>query len=157
MEVTNPCGKQKSVTNPDALGHLLVAQQTLDRLAFRPRAMPVSRYDELDTDLAPILAEAGILVTWNGTDYLTIVADSQVQLDLQFVAPPLAESVEVSAKVESKPIMDQHGKFVDGAAFDPTSDFSLKGRGDLPAELGHDQPRAKRGTSDALGNLDIWS
>lgn len=41
------------------------------------------RHDELDADLAAILAEVGIPVTWNGTDYPAIVADPQVQLDLQ--------------------------------------------------------------------------
>jgi hypothetical protein len=46
------------------------------------RIMP-SRHDELDADFASILAEVGIPITWNGTDYPAIVADPQVQLDLQ--------------------------------------------------------------------------
>ena len=45
--------------------------------------MPVSRYDELDADLAAILAEVGIPVTWNGSPYPAIVADPRVELDLQ--------------------------------------------------------------------------
>jgi hypothetical protein len=57
------------------------------------------------------------------------------KIGIQSVDLTLAESVEVSAKVESKPLMDKDGRFADGAAFDPTMDFSLKGRGDLPAGL----------------------
>jgi hypothetical protein len=57
------------------------------------------------------------------------------QIGIQSVDITLAESVEVSAKVEAKPLLDKNGRFADGAAFDPTSDFSLKGRGDLPAGL----------------------
>lgn len=56
-------------------------------------------------------------------------------IGIQSVDITLAESVEVSAKVEAKPLLDKDGRFADGAAFDPTSDFSLKGRGDLPAGL----------------------
>ena len=56
-------------------------------------------------------------------------------IGIQSVDITLAESVELSAKVEAKPLLDKDGKFADGAAFDPTSDFSLKGRGDLPAGL----------------------
>jgi hypothetical protein len=57
------------------------------------------------------------------------------KIGIQSIGLTLAESVEVSAKVETKPLLDKDGKFADGAAFDPTSDFSLKGRGDLPAGL----------------------
>ncbi len=42
-----------------------------------------SRHDELDADLAAIIGEIGIPITWNGADYTAIVADPQVQLDLQ--------------------------------------------------------------------------
>jgi len=56
-------------------------------------------------------------------------------IGIQSVDITLAESVEVSTKLETKPLLDKDGKFADGAAFDPTSDFSLKGRGDLPAGL----------------------
>jgi hypothetical protein len=45
--------------------------------------MPVSRCDELDADLAAILADVGIPITWNGSSYPAVVADPQVQLDLQ--------------------------------------------------------------------------
>jgi hypothetical protein len=45
--------------------------------------MPVSRYDELDADLAAVLEDVGIPVTWNGSFYPAVVADPQVQLDLQ--------------------------------------------------------------------------
>ena len=57
------------------------------------------------------------------------------KIGIQSVDITLAESVEVSAKVETKPLLDKDGRFADGAAFDPTSDFSLKGRGDLPAGI----------------------
>ena len=56
-------------------------------------------------------------------------------IGIQSLGITLAESVEVSAKVEAKPLLDKDGKFADGAAFDPTSDFSIKGKGDLPAGL----------------------
>jgi len=45
--------------------------------------MPPSRYDELDADLAAILSETGIEITWNGNSYLAVVADPRVELDLQ--------------------------------------------------------------------------
>jgi len=57
------------------------------------------------------------------------------KIGIQSVDLTLAESVEVSAKVETKPLLDKDGRFADGAAFDPTFDFSLKGRGDLPAGI----------------------
>ena len=57
------------------------------------------------------------------------------KIGIQSIGLTLAENVEVSAKIETKPLLDKDGKFADGAAFDPTSDFSLKGRGDLPAGL----------------------
>ena len=54
-------------------------------------------------------------------------------IGIQSVDLTLAESVEVSRKVETKPLIDKDGRFADGKAFDPTGDFSIKGRGDLPA------------------------
>lgn len=45
--------------------------------------MPPSRYDELDADLASILSETGIEITWNGNPYLAVVADPRIELDLQ--------------------------------------------------------------------------
>lgn len=57
------------------------------------------------------------------------------QIGIQSVDITLAESVEVTAKIETKPLLDKDGKFATGAAFDPTSDFSVKGRGDLPVGL----------------------
>jgi hypothetical protein len=45
--------------------------------------VPPSRHDELDADVAAIIADMGTSITWNGTDYPAIVADPQVQLDLQ--------------------------------------------------------------------------
>jgi hypothetical protein len=45
--------------------------------------MPASRYDELDADLAAIIDEVGIEITWNGNAYLAVVADPRVELDLQ--------------------------------------------------------------------------
>lgn len=45
--------------------------------------MPVSRYDELDVDLAAILADVGIPISWNGSSYPAVVADPRVELDLQ--------------------------------------------------------------------------
>ena len=45
--------------------------------------MSASRYDELDADLAAIIEEVGIEVTWNGNAYLAVVADPRVELDLQ--------------------------------------------------------------------------
>ncbi len=45
--------------------------------------MPASRYDELDADLAAIIDEVGVEVTWNGTHYRAVVADPRVELDLQ--------------------------------------------------------------------------
>jgi hypothetical protein len=45
--------------------------------------MPASRYDELDADLAAIIDEVGIDVTWNGNTYRAVVADPRVELDLQ--------------------------------------------------------------------------
>ena len=47
--------------------------------------MPASstRYSELDADLAAILEETGIEVTWNGATYKAVVADPRVELDLQ--------------------------------------------------------------------------
>jgi hypothetical protein len=45
--------------------------------------MPASRYDELDADLAAIIEEVGIEITWNGNTYRAVVADPRVELDLQ--------------------------------------------------------------------------
>lgn len=45
--------------------------------------MPASRYDELDADLAAIIDEVGIEVTWNDAPYKAVVADPRVELDLQ--------------------------------------------------------------------------
>jgi hypothetical protein len=45
--------------------------------------MPASRYDELDADLAAIIDEVGIEITWNGNTYRAVVADPRVELDLQ--------------------------------------------------------------------------
>jgi hypothetical protein len=45
--------------------------------------MPASRYDELDSDLAAIIEEVGIDVTWNDGTYKAVVADPRVELDLQ--------------------------------------------------------------------------
>ena len=45
--------------------------------------MPASRYAELDADLAAIIDEVGIEVTWNETPYKAVVADPRVELDLQ--------------------------------------------------------------------------
>jgi hypothetical protein len=42
-----------------------------------------SRHDELDADLAAIIGEIGIPVTWNGSSYPAVVADPRVELDLQ--------------------------------------------------------------------------
>lgn len=54
-------------------------------------------------------------------------------IGIQSVELTLAESVDVSRKVETKPLLDKDGRFADAKAFDPTGDFSIKGRGDLPA------------------------
>lgn len=56
-------------------------------------------------------------------------------IGIQSVDLTLAESVEITHKVETKPLLDKDGKFADGKAFDPTIEFSLKGRGDLPAGI----------------------
>jgi hypothetical protein len=56
-------------------------------------------------------------------------------IGIQSVDLTLAESVEVTRKVETRPLLDKDGRFADGKAFDPTSDFSIKGRGDLPAGI----------------------
>lgn len=45
--------------------------------------MPPSRYDELDADLAAIIEEVGIEITWNDNTYRAVVADPRVELDLQ--------------------------------------------------------------------------
>jgi hypothetical protein len=45
--------------------------------------MPASRYDELDADLAAIIDEVGIEITWSGNPYRAVVADPRVELDLQ--------------------------------------------------------------------------
>jgi hypothetical protein len=45
--------------------------------------MPAYRYDELDADLAAIIEEVGIEITWNGNTLLAVVADPRVELDLQ--------------------------------------------------------------------------
>jgi hypothetical protein len=56
-------------------------------------------------------------------------------IGIQSVDLTLAESVEVTRKVDTKPLVDKQGRFADGKAFDPTVEFSLKGRGDLPAGI----------------------
>jgi hypothetical protein len=45
--------------------------------------MRAARYDELDADLAAIIGEVGIDVTWNEAAYKAVVADPRVELDLQ--------------------------------------------------------------------------
>ena len=45
--------------------------------------MPASRYDELDADLAAIIDEVGIEITWNGNTLPAVVSDPRVELDLQ--------------------------------------------------------------------------
>ena len=45
--------------------------------------MPASRYDELDADLATIIEEVGIEITWNGNPYRAVVTDPRVELELQ--------------------------------------------------------------------------
>lgn len=56
-------------------------------------------------------------------------------IGIQSVELTLAESVEVTRKVETKPLLDKDGRFADAKAFDPTSEFNIKGRGDLPAGI----------------------
>ena len=56
-------------------------------------------------------------------------------IGIQSVDLTLAESVEVTRKVDTKPLLDSQGRFADGKAFDPTMEFSMKGRGDLPAGI----------------------
>jgi hypothetical protein len=56
-------------------------------------------------------------------------------IGIQSVDLTLAESVEVTRKVDTKPLLDKQGRFADGKAFDPTMEFSMKGRGDLPAGI----------------------
>ena len=56
-------------------------------------------------------------------------------IGIQSVELTLAESVEVTRKVETKPLLDKDGRFADAKAFDPSTEFSLKGRGDLPAGI----------------------
>ena len=48
----------------------------------------------------------------------------------------LIESVEWEQKVEEKIIKDLHGAFGQGQAFDPTVEFSVKGRGDTSMAVG---------------------
>jgi len=45
--------------------------------------MPATRHEELDADLAAIIEEIGIDVTWDGGTYRAVVADPRVELDLQ--------------------------------------------------------------------------
>ena len=47
----------------------------------------------------------------------------------------LLESIEYSKKIEEAIITDSDSSFGHAAAFNPTIDFSLKGRGDIPAGL----------------------
>lgn len=42
-----------------------------------------SRMNELAADMAEVLGEIGVPITWNGNTYQAIVADPSVQLDLQ--------------------------------------------------------------------------
>ena len=42
-----------------------------------------TRLEELDADLAAIIAEVGIDVFWDGSTYKAVVADPRVELDLQ--------------------------------------------------------------------------
>jgi len=44
--------------------------------------MPASRYDELDADLATIIDEVGIEITWNGNTLLAVVILSMVLIFL---------------------------------------------------------------------------
>jgi hypothetical protein len=48
----------------------------------------------------------------------------------------LLESVEWERKVEEKVIKDSQGGFGQGQAFDPTIEFSVKGRGDTSMAVG---------------------
>lgn len=48
----------------------------------------------------------------------------------------LLESIEWERKVEERVIKNKDGGFGDGHAFDPTIEFSVKGRGDTAMEVG---------------------
>lgn len=56
-------------------------------------------------------------------------------IGIQSIDLTLAESLERTRKVETKVIRDKDGAFADGEAYDPTEDFSIKGRGDLPEAI----------------------
>lgn len=47
----------------------------------------------------------------------------------------LLESIDYTKKLEEAVITDSDSSFGDAEAFNPTIDFSLKGRGDLPAGI----------------------
>ena len=56
-------------------------------------------------------------------------------IGIQSIELTLAESVERTAKVETAAVNNYLGGFGHAATYDPTTDFSVSGRGDLPAGL----------------------
>lgn len=54
---------------------------------------------------------------------------------LQNVDITLGEQLEVTKKLETRVLVDQVGAFADGKGFDPTFEFSIRGKGDLPAGI----------------------
>jgi hypothetical protein len=57
-------------------------------------------------------------------------------LGIKSIGITLAQKFDVEKKLtESAPLLDKDGKFVEGDARDPIWDFSIDGKGDLPAGL----------------------
>ena len=56
-------------------------------------------------------------------------------IGIQTIELTLAESLDRTKKMETKVIKDYTGAFADAEAYDPTEDFSIKGRGDLPESI----------------------
>ena len=56
-------------------------------------------------------------------------------IGIQTIELTLAESLDRTKKMETKVLKDYTGAFADAEAYDPTEDFSIKGRGDLPEAI----------------------
>ena len=57
------------------------------------------------------------------------------KIGIQSVGITLAQKFDIEKKLEDKVLLDQNGQFVQGDARDPMFEFSIEGKGDLPAGL----------------------
>ena len=79
---------------------------------------------------------------------------------IQSSALTLLESIDYSAKLEEAIVTDSDSSFGDAEAFNPVVEFSLKGKGDIPASMGIGTDAASAaltGINDGAGTMILTS